>query len=194
MMNKRYNRSSLPWIIREVLLIPSMSKMSGQKLVHQHKEPDGVTHGVSPPEHGTVDAVDEDLHEEVGTGRVLEQVPLWYQVLVGDHSTLLITPETGQNVVENMLLVAKVEEHGDEQVVVPLEITPDSTKCESFLLHEADNTDSLEAVEKDPGQIDNDTHGASRVAVDKNTLGQSSNHLYFTHQQNSQDLGRREQL
>lgn len=87
MMNKRYNRSSLPWIIREVLLIPSMSKMSGQKLVHQHKEPDGVTHGVSPPEHGTVDAVDEDLHEEVGTGRVLEQVPLWYQVLVGDHST-----------------------------------------------------------------------------------------------------------
>lgn len=68
------------------------------------------------------------------------------------------------------------------------------TKCESFLLHEADNTDSLEAVEKDPGQIDNDTHGASRVAVDKNTLGQSSNHLYFTHQQNRQDLGRREQL
>lgn len=86
-MNKRYNRGSLPWIIREVLLIPSMSKMSGQKLVHQHKEPEGVTHGVSPPEHGTVDAVDEDLHEEVGTGRVLEQVPLWYQVLVGDHST-----------------------------------------------------------------------------------------------------------
>lgn len=40
---------------------------------------------------------------------------------------MLITPETGQNVVENMLLVAKVEEHGDEQVVVPLEITPDST-------------------------------------------------------------------
>lgn len=28
--------------------------------------------------------------------------------------TLPITPETGQDVVENVLFVAKVEEHGDE--------------------------------------------------------------------------------
>lgn len=48
---------------------------------------------------------------------------------------MLITPETGQNVVENMLLVAKVEEHGDEQVVVPLEITPDST-CNKTVINE----------------------------------------------------------
>lgn len=86
-MYKRYNRGSLSWIIREVFLIPPMSKMSCQKLVHQHKEPDGVAHGMSPPEHGAVDTVDEDFHEEVGAGRVLEQVPLRNQVLVSDHST-----------------------------------------------------------------------------------------------------------
>lgn len=57
---------------------------------------------------------------------------------------MLITPETGQNVVENMLLVAKVEEHGDEQVVVPLEITPDSTCNKTVInaiqvLHSSEN-------------------------------------------------------
>lgn len=113
-MYKRYNWGSLSWIIGEVFPIPLVSKMSCQKLVDQHKEPNGVAHGVSPPKHGAVDTVDEDFHEKVGAGRVLEQVPLRYQVLVSDHSTLPITPETGQDVVENVLFVAKVEEHGDE--------------------------------------------------------------------------------
>lgn len=168
--------------------------MSRQKLVHQNKERDGVAHGVSPPEHGAVDAVDEDFHKVVGAGQVLEQVALRYQVLVSDHSTLLITSESWQDVVENVLLVAKVEEHCDEEIVIPLKTTPESTKCEGFLLHEADYTDTLEAVEKDAGQVDNNTHGARWVTVDKNTLGQSPDHLYLTHQQDQQYLGRREQL
>lgn len=86
-MYKRYNWGSLSWIIGEVFPIPLVSKMSCQKLVDQHKEPNGVAHGVSPPKHGAVDTVDEDFHEKVGAGRVLEQVPLRYQVLVSDHST-----------------------------------------------------------------------------------------------------------
>ena len=59
--------------------------MTGDQLVDQDKEGDGVTHRVSPPEHGTIDDIDQNLHEEVGTGRVLEQVPLGEEVSVSDH-------------------------------------------------------------------------------------------------------------
>lgn len=44
------------------------------------------------------------------------------------------------------------------------------TKSKWFLLHDWDNTDSLKAVEDDSCEVDDDAHGAGRVAVDVDTL------------------------
>ena len=80
-----YNWCPVLGVVWESLQIPLVGEMTSDQLVHQDKECDGVTHGLSPPEHGTIDDVDQDLHEEVGTGRVLEQVPLGEEVSVSDH-------------------------------------------------------------------------------------------------------------
>ena len=80
-----YNWCPVLGVVWESLQIPLVGEMTGDQLVHQDKERDGVTHRVSPPEHGTIDDIDQNLHEEVGTGRVLEQVPLGEEVSVSDH-------------------------------------------------------------------------------------------------------------